>query len=94
MDADIVTGVSSATLAVPAVISAVKAARTTFPKIDGVWVLAVALAAGFAVSYLFGDASDTVRQTLKAGALYGLAGSGFMEIAQNVSTFKTAFAKR
>lgn len=67
-----------------AVVAAVKAARTTFPKIDGLLVLLFAGAFGFGLSYLFGD-EPTIKATALQGLMWGLAGSGYMTIADRIA---------
>lgn len=78
------SNLADAALAVPACIAVVKAARTTFPKIDGVFVLGVSLAAGEALSWLFSDGL-ALKPILLQGALWGLSGSGFMVVADRVA---------
>jgi len=78
------TNIENSSLAVPACIAAVKALRDTFPKIDGLLVLAASCAVGAGLSYLFTDA-ESIKQVVGQGLLWGFTGSGFMVVADRIA---------
>lgn len=72
-------------LAPAAVVAAVKALRTSFPRIDGIAVLGAAVLLGTATSWLAGAPGEALRDVLARGAFWGFAASGFMAAADRLA---------